>query len=53
MTVGHKPILGIDAWEHAYHLKYKNKRPDYVKAYFSVIDWNGVSGKFADAKKEA
>lgn len=53
LTVGHMPVLGIDVWEHAYYLKYKNKRPDYVKAYFSVIDWDGVSGKFADAKKEA
>ncbi len=50
LTVGHKPVLGIDVWEHSYYLKYKNKRPDYVKAYFSVIDWDGVSAKFADAK---
>lgn len=53
LTVGHKPVLGIDVWEHSYYLKYKNKRPDYVKAYFSVVDWDGVSAKYADAKKEA
>jgi Fe-Mn family superoxide dismutase len=47
LTVGLTPVLGIDVWEHAYYLKYKNKRPDYVKAYFSVINWDGVSAKFA------
>jgi superoxide dismutase, Fe-Mn family len=51
LTVGHKPVLGIDVWEHAYYLKYKNKRPDYVKAYFSVVNWDAVSAGFADGKK--
>jgi Fe-Mn family superoxide dismutase len=51
LTVGKTPVLGIDVWEHAYYLKYKNKRPDYVKAYFSVVNWDGVSAKFADEKK--
>jgi len=48
LTAGQKPILGIDVWEHAYYLKYKNKRPDYVKAFFSVVNWDAVSGKFAE-----
>jgi len=51
LTAGHKPVLGIDVWEHAYYLKYKNKRPDYVKAYFSVVNWDAVSAKFADSMK--
>jgi Fe-Mn family superoxide dismutase len=51
LTVGHTPILGVDVWEHAYYLKYKNKRPDYVKAYFSAVNWDAVSAKFADGKK--
>jgi Fe-Mn family superoxide dismutase len=53
LTAGHKPVLGVDVWEHAYYLKYKNKRPDYVKAYFSAVNWDALSAKFADAKKAA
>ncbi len=51
LALGHKPVLGIDVWEHAYYLKYKNKRADYVKAYFSAVNWDAVSAKFADSKK--
>lgn len=47
LTAGHQPVLGIDVWEHAYYLKYQNKRADYVKAFFQVINWDAVSGKFA------
>ncbi len=45
------PILGIDVWEHAYYLKYQNKRPDYVDAFFKVINWDYVSSQFEAAKK--
>lgn len=44
------PIFGIDVWEHAYYLKYQNKRPDYLEAVFNVVDWDAVAKKFADAK---
>jgi Fe-Mn family superoxide dismutase len=47
LTTGHKPVLGVDVWEHAYYLKYKNVRVDYVKAYFNVLNWDYVSGQFA------
>lgn len=44
------PIFGIDVWEHAYYLKYQNKRPDYLEAIFNVVDWEAVAKRFADAK---